>query len=233
MDEDRLSEHAISFVKDNVKEFIGEFSDDRKYPPTDKPVSVFMAGSPGAGKTEFSKRLLDMLEKRGVPKSVRIDGDEIRENLPGYSGSNAYLFQGAVALAVNKIHDYVLQKNKSFLLDSTFTGGNSLSNVERSLKKGRVVEIDYIFQEPQRAWEIVLQREKVEGRAVPKDIFIEQMIKAREMVQQSITTFGSDVSVNVLVRNYKNSKLDLFTDVTDLSKVIPMNYSKEELEKLL
>ena len=50
-------------------------------PPDDgnKPVAVFAAGIPGAGKTEFLDRLL-----AGVPNIVRIDLDEIVRLFNGY-----------------------------------------------------------------------------------------------------------------------------------------------------
>ena len=47
-----------------------------------------MAGSPGAGKTEYSKRFVDGVKKDTGASIVRIDGDEIREILPQYNGSN-------------------------------------------------------------------------------------------------------------------------------------------------
>ena len=52
------------------------------------PESYFMAGSPEAGKTEYSKRFVDGVKKDTGASIVRIDGDEIREILPQYNSSN-------------------------------------------------------------------------------------------------------------------------------------------------
>ena len=53
-----------------------------------------MAGSPGAGKTEVSKAFAALLEELpaqgfdGLGKVLRIDPDDYRAYLPGYTGSN-------------------------------------------------------------------------------------------------------------------------------------------------
>ena len=72
-----------------------------KYEPELNPVSVFMAGSPGAGKTESSKRLINELSKREDP-ILRIDPDELREFFKGYTGRNSNLFQGATSILAEK-----------------------------------------------------------------------------------------------------------------------------------
>lgn len=232
MDDASLSHAAIEFVKANVDQIIGEFADDALYPPTENPVSVFMAGSAGAGKTEFSKQLLVFSVQEGLPKSVRIDGDEIRERLPGYTGDNASLFQGAIALGVNKIHDYVLRTGKSFILDATFAGRTSLHNIERSLKKDRSVEINYVFQEPKSAWDVAVQRERIEGRSVPKQAFIDQFVRAYNNVEEALNGFRGAIRVNVLIRNYKNTSPKFFPNVDSL-EVVPMKDSLSELSSLL
>lgn len=79
---------AELYVKRNKVRIAKELTDPKTFPPSDMPISVFMAGSPGAGKTEFSKRLLEILDKNR-PKVVRMDGDELRKYLPGYTGGNS------------------------------------------------------------------------------------------------------------------------------------------------
>ncbi len=65
---------------------------------------------------------------------MRIDPDEIRSEITGYNGSNAYLFQGAISDGVNRIMDHCQVKNKSFILDGTFSKyDTSKKNVERDL----------------------------------------------------------------------------------------------------
>ncbi|MBI5794643.1 zeta toxin family protein, partial [Candidatus Uhrbacteria bacterium] len=108
------------------------FANDDICPSIDEPVSIFMAGSPGAGKTESSLAIVEMLEMRG-DAIVRIDPDEIRRLVPQYTGSNTDAIKGASFLAVEKLYDFVLRKDKSMILDSTFTPYRKVeANVRRS-----------------------------------------------------------------------------------------------------
>ena len=45
--------------------------------PDENPTAIFMAGLPGAGKTEFSKALIDLLDS----KVIRLDMDEIASHI--------------------------------------------------------------------------------------------------------------------------------------------------------
>lgn len=54
---------AIEFAKRNKIRIVKELTDTEKYAPDAVPISAFMAGSPGAGKTEFSKSLIKILEE--------------------------------------------------------------------------------------------------------------------------------------------------------------------------
>ena len=54
-EEKRIEQEAIKFAKKNRTAIANELTDREKYPPEDEPVSVFMADSTGAGKTETSQ----------------------------------------------------------------------------------------------------------------------------------------------------------------------------------
>ena len=120
MTDEEIRAQAVEFAKRNKIRIAKELTDPAKYAPNALPVSVFMAGSPGAGKKEFSKTLVGTLEKDHKRRTVRIDGDDLRTFFPGYTGSNAHLFQGAVSLVVEKMHDLVLHNKQNFVLDGTF-----------------------------------------------------------------------------------------------------------------
>lgn len=125
--------------------------------PDQEPVSVFMAGSPGAGKTEASKSLLSKLEnvEKGR-KILRIDPDELRMEFEDYSGNNSWVFQPAVSILVDKIHDFALEQRQSFILDGTLSSyGKAEENIDRSLRRNRRVQILYVYLTPEQAWEFV------------------------------------------------------------------------------
>ena len=52
------SENAKKFIKKNKDLLFEKFAGGKIYQPNENPISLFMAGSPGAGKTEYSKRFI-------------------------------------------------------------------------------------------------------------------------------------------------------------------------------
>ena len=161
-----IKNEAIRFARKNKKEIAKRLTNPQVFFPDQEPVSVFMAGSPGAGKTEASKALLDELENVEKGRKVlRIDPDELRSEFEHYSGDNAWLFQPAVSILVDKIHDLALKQRQSFILDGTLSNHDkALDNITRSIKKKRQVQILYVYQTPEQAWGFVKAREKAEGR---------------------------------------------------------------------
>ena len=179
-----IKNEAIRFARKNKKEIAKRLTNPQVFLPDQEPVSVFMAGSPGAGKTEASKALLDELENVEKSRKVlRIDPDELRSEFEHYSGDNAWLFQPAVSILVDKIHDLALKQRQSFILDGTLSNyEKAVNNIDRSIKKKRQVQILYVYQTPEQAWGFVQAREKTEGRKILPAQFINQYFAARENV---------------------------------------------------
>jgi len=135
-EEQKIADDARAWVRNHRSEIIAHFVGS--IDPVDFPVYVFMAGSPGAGKTEFSKRLIEKFGKN----VVRVDADDIRDMFPQYRGGNSYVFQGAVSLGMEKLYDYALHKKLDVVVDGTLKNyEKAKSNIDRSLKRGRKVEI--------------------------------------------------------------------------------------------
>ena len=86
MDPTSIQSSALAFARENRKRIAKDLTDLSKYHQDALPVSVFMAGSPGAGKTEFSKNIISILEKNNEHKVIRIDGDDIRAFRRGTQG---------------------------------------------------------------------------------------------------------------------------------------------------
>ncbi|MBI5079114.1 zeta toxin family protein [Candidatus Wolfebacteria bacterium] len=238
MTDEEIRAQAIEFAKQNKVRIAKELTDLVRYASDITPVSVFMAGSPGAGKTEFSKNLIKILEGDEERRVVRIDGDEVRPLIPEYTGNNSRLFQGAISLIVEKIHDLVLHNKQNFVLDSTFSNyTKAADNVRRSLEKNRVVFIFYIYQKPEVAWKFTQAREETEGRNIPKSAFIEQFFGAREVINQISGELGDKVVIFLIKKNFeKNTVEDIIKIDLKGGKVddyIAERYTKDELEKCL
>lgn len=238
MTDEEIRAQAVAFAKQNKVRIAKELTDPAKYAPDVVPISVFMAGSPGAGKTEFSKSLIKILEKGKERRVVRIDGDEVRSLIQGYNGSNSHLFQGAISLIVEKMHDLVLHNKQSFVLDSTFAKyEKAADNIRRSLEKNRPVFIFYIYQKPEVAWKFTQAREVTEGRNIPKSAFIEQFLGARETVNRMSNEFGDRVVIFFVKKDFEKNTVENIVEIKPgrerIDEYIQKHYTTDELKKCL
>ena len=191
-----------------------------------------MAGSPGAGKTEASKALLEQTDPNGT--TIRIDPDELRSVFPGYTGDNSYVFQSAVGILVDKIHDAVLKNSQNFLLDGTMANlDKAVQNIGRSLKKGRYVQILYVYQEPALAWEFVVGREKLEGRRIRPEDFVSQYFAARRVVNHVKRQFGKQITVDLLLKNRDNSPKIYKANIDQIDNHVPERFSEDSVLRVI
>jgi UDP-N-acetylglucosamine kinase len=227
----RIEEEALAFARANKKLIAKRRTDKSLYLPEADPVSVFMAGSPGAGKTEASVELLATVDG---PAILRIDPDELRSEFPGYTGDNAWLFQAAVSVLVDKIHDMALDQEQSFLLDGTLSHyGVAKKNIVRSLGRRRMVQILYVYQDPCLAWEFVQAREAAEGRRILPQHFIDQYFAAREVVNRLKLEFGSAIQVDLLLKNNDNTNRLYRAGIDQIDSHVPEKYNRADIERLL
>ena len=228
-EEQRISDDAHEYIRKHTEEVIQRFTKDAQ--SVARPVSLFLAGSPGAGKTEVSRSLI----KRFKTMPVRIDADEIRAMCPGYIGKDAHLFQKAATKGVHILYDYALNKKLHLILDGTFAYGDSAQNIKRSIDKHRIIELWFVYQDPKKAWEVTIAREALERRHVSKEIFIKAFLKSQENAKNAKKLFGSAVVLNLLVKNtdHTDGILKLNIQAEELDAHIGASYSEENLIALL
>lgn len=232
-EEKRIEQAALEYAKKHRTAIARRLTDPTIFLPETNPVSVFMAGSPGAGKTEASIELIN-LKGADNTKILRIDPDELREELPGYTGENSWLFQRAVIPIVERIHDLALDQEQSFLLDGTLSSYSvAEKNIQRSLKRDRTVQILYVYQEPQQAWQFVQAREAAEGRRIQPEDFVRQYFAARDVVNRLKTEFGKSIQVDLLMKNNDGSHQFYRAGVDQIDNHIPEKYSVTDVRHLL
>jgi predicted ABC-type ATPase len=232
-EESRIEAEAITFANAHKKEVAIELTGISKFPADTNPVSVFMAGSPGAGKTESSQNLIAKLTDGGH-KVLRIDPDELRSRFKTYTGANSHLFQGATSILAERIHDRTLDNKQSFVFDGTLSNlGKARENIQRSLKRKRLVQIIYVYQNPIQAWEFVKAREKRDGRHIPKERFIEQYFQARENVNILKAEFKKDIGVDLIVKNIDGTDFRYWENIDQIDRHVPERYSEETLRSEL
>ncbi len=225
------SDDAVLWVKKNKNLILERFADPKKFPKEKHPLTIFMAGSPGAGKTETAKAVI----KRLPLPVVHIDADAIRAMIPGFSGANASVFQAAATIGVEKLYDHVLAKGLSVVVDTTFTPfAKAQSNVTRSIKKNRSVLIIYVYQNPVQAWKFAKARELVEGRVIPRNSFIKQFLEAPRCVNQMVAKWGEAVQAYVVRKDIMTHKSEEYFElVQKIEDVVKLGYTASELERLI
>lgn len=237
MDNDSIKSNAINFAHKNGKRIAKELTNPNIFYPDELPVSVFMAGSPGAGKTEFSKNIISFLEKNNDHIIIRIDGDEIRSVLHGYTGNNSFLFQGAVSIIVEKIHDCVLSQKQSFVFDGTFSRyEKATENIRRSLDKKRRVFIFYVYQNPETAWRFTKKREEAEGRNIPKESFIEQFFGAIDTVSRLQNEFKNEITIFLVKKDFEKNTVEEVIEIKSgrsIDEYLRHGYTKAVLDEKL
>lgn len=238
MTDEEIRQRAVEFAKENKNRMAKKLTDTAKHKPDEHPISAFLAGSPGAGKTEFSKNLIAMLEKNRERRVIRIDSDEIRPLLPGYTGSNSRLFQYAATLVIEKMHDLALRQKQTFVLDGTFANyEKAKGNIKRSLEKDRLVLIFYVYQKPEVAWKFTEARERVEGRNIPKEAFIEQFLGAKNTVVRIRQEFEKKVVLFLVKKDFQTHAVEYVKEIEPggqgIDDYVEEGYTRKELEKLL
>ncbi len=229
----RIKAEAVEFAKKHKEEIAKELTDLKHFPADSAPVSVFMAGSPGAGKTESSRRLIERFSGDGHTV-LRIDSDDLRSRFLGYTGKNSSLFQGATSIISDKMQDYAIKQGQNYVFDGTLTNlERARENIERGLKHNRLVQILYVYQDPLQAWKFVQEREKKDGRMIPKDAFIEQYFRARENVNLIKKEFGTRISVDLIVKNIDGTDFKYKENIEVIDSYIPESYTKSTLSESL
>lgn len=229
------SEDCILYVKRNQKKIVAEYCDIKQFTPSINPMSLFMAGSPGSGKTEYSSNFVKSWEKEHpVAKILRLDTDELRKLIPGYTGANSDEVQKSCSILLDKMQDYVLKNNQSVFIDGTFSSPRSIENVYRHIRHGRTVGIIYLYQNPLIAWEYTKKRERLEGRTVPKDAFIRGYVESRENVNKVKAKFGEKIHLDLIIKSSDNSFSNTQFNVKNVNFYLKDDkYTPKLLEELL
>lgn len=232
MTEGTEQKKAVLWVRENKKYILEKFASDKIYEPDSRPVSVFMAGSPGSGKTELATSLYkEISAEQHIKNIVHIDADQIRNIIDGYEGDNSHVFHKAADKGVNFLHNYCLKRNKNFILDGTFHSQElGKQNIERSLKRNRSVWVFYIYLDAKIAWEITRKREDLEGRRVPKGVFINKLFASRVAVQKVIDLFGNEINVKFIYKGDLNKEnMRYYNNVKNIDELKAIPYSRKSL----
>ena len=230
--EDEIKLESRKWIKENEKKIIEKFIKNEPVFEGD-PFTIFMAGSTGAGKTEYSKRFISSFKEINPDTYIaRIDADEIKEIIPNYKGSQSYLFQSASSLGVEKMYDYVLKRKINSIVDGTLASYEvAYKNIARSINEKRITSIFYIYQDPIIAWEFTRKREKMEGRNISKEVFVESFFSARDNVDKLKNVFKNKIKIFLIDKNFKEKTEKLYFNIDNIDNYLKIKYNKKSLIK--
>lgn len=225
------SDEALAWAKQNKKQIIGQVIKTSGAEPSDAPSGIFMAGLPGAGKTELSRALIEI----SGTSPVRIDMDELATFIDGYEPENADQFRLAGSMLLAELFSKVLKNRLDFVMDGTFSSKNAELNIERALKRDYTVELVYAHQDPKLAWEFTRAREKVEHRSIKFDGFIETYYKTIKNIKYISEKFGDDLSLDIAFKTPTNGMGSFETNIksSQIDELIKVEYNKDKLIKYI
>lgn len=252
-EEIQIQQESIDYINSHKDELIGRFITSKKPLQLDL-LTFFMAGSPGAGKTEFSRRyMLEIIDKKNKKLIsrfrkmkvnienvdvffIKIDVDEIRDFIPQYQKTdiqlckkgNAHVIQKAATRGLDILRNYCFKNNISFLHDGTFGNYATMRElVKKSLRAGRDVQIFYIYLDPLIAWECTKAREFIEGRNIIKERFVEQFFASRENVDRIKQEFGNKVKLHCIIKNEDKKPKEIQLNIESVDRFIKKYYNGE------
>ncbi|HZJ41274.1 MAG TPA: zeta toxin family protein [Candidatus Saccharimonadales bacterium] len=231
-----ISEQAYRLIKKNKKQIINQFIPESAS-TNKRPIFMFMAGAPGAGKTEFSKNLIKILTKKIVVNGmIRIDADEIRELFRdiGYNGKNSDLFKRGCIKGVEILYDRCLKKKYHTVLDGTLSFVNiARRNIDAALKVGAKVFIVYVYQDPVIAWGFSQIREQKEGRRIEKAFFVKSLFDSIKNVNMLKQEYGNKIEVWLVEKNFAHNVENIKYNVDNIDSYLKIAYNSDTLINIL
>lgn len=215
----------------NKREFVERLIAKSGAKPEESPAAIFMAGLPGAGKTELSKNII---ADSGV-KLFRIDMDEIASLLPGYAPEKADEFRKPATSLLGECLTYALHHNISFIMDGTFSSKQAEKNIERCLKRNFGAQIIYVFQDPRLAWQFTLAREQVEHRSIKFEGFVNSYYKTIQNIKDISKKYSQEISLDIVIKTKNNTVGEWKRGVVmdEIDELLKVEYNKDKLIKYI
>lgn len=228
--DEEIKFEAITFARKNKKDIARRFLASKSISKIKSRVALFMAGSPGAGKTETAKEFIETIagDVLGIP---RIDADDLRAEFAEYDGTNSHLFQAAASVLVDKVIDIAIDKELSFVLDGTLAKySKAEANIQRCLRHGYKVVVVYVYQDPIYAWKFVCAREQIDGRSVPVGDFIDKFFEAPVTVNALKKKFDTEIAVYQVQKGEQGDTISVGT-IDSIDLTLHQTYDKNTLRK--
>ncbi len=209
----------------------------KKYEPTRARIAIFMAGIPGAGKTEFVRGL----QNSSMKNTVIIEHDQLVEYIDTYTPERYYDFRKAGSNLVGALFTHCLKNELPFVFDGTLSHDRASHNIKKTLQHGYSVIVIYIHQDIKSAWKLTQDRELVKKRSIERKGFL----RTAQQINDTLAGIFDDHRTNekfafwVIKKNgapgMEDSEvmfyegLDGKGDIKDIEKILRQQYNIEEI----
>ena len=230
VEENKITQKAYQWAKANKKSFAEKYiKESGAVPDKEEPACIFMAGLPGAGKTEYVRTII---RESGV-KAVCIDMDDIASRIEGYKPQEADLFRLSATILQNEIFDRTKAKYYPFIMDGTLASDITINCIRKAINKGYRVKIVYIKQDPAVAWRNTKEREKIERRSINLDGFIDSYENTINNLEKVVSSL--DVMIDIIIKDKHNKTIDFIQNATrsDIDKYVKIDYNNKQLRDSL
>jgi ribosomal protein S8 len=210
MDKDRIDDWA----RKNKKQIVKEYLSKNEYKSFEEPSVIFMAGVPGAGKTEFAKRLIPQLKN----KPLHIDMDEIATHIESYKPKIAHLFRSGASIILERLYDRAIKLHIDILMDGTLGHSKVMQNIERAVEhEGYIARIYFISQSPLIAWKKTKDRQLIEHREINPVTFVDSYFNLLSNLRDIQYKYGEKVPITVVLKNDDNRLNEIIENVKNIN----------------
>lgn len=143
---------------------------------------------------------------------------------------------------MTRILDECLKNGYAFIFDGTLSHEHGYRNIEKTLKRDYFVQIVYIVQDAQVAWQLTKDRELVKKRAIEKQGFIATCKKINVSLLGVFEKFKDYENFGFWIFD-KNGKIGVteatsimysstqIGDAADIEKALSKTYNTDRLEQ--
>ncbi len=169
--------------------------------------SIFLAGAPGAWKTEFLETVLNDLRENFIV----IDIDMYRKSFKWYNGENSSEYQKTSVRVADKVLKFCFKNELNFIFDGTFRNYNKVKqNFKQCEKYERKCLVALVFQDPRVSFYYTFLRKLKKKRNVPIDVFVDGFYGSIESVFLVKKHF-KNVDIIIANKKYNFANKDKFT----------------------
>lgn len=139
---------------------------------------IFLAGAPGAGKTEWIESFPD------IEHYIILDTDLYRSLFAGYTGSNASDYHQYASRVMDRMYSFCMKNSYNMIVDGTFSNPQKAEeNIAQCKKRQLAFSIILVMQDPIISYLYTKKREQEKLRNVPTEVFIEKFYRSIEVVK--------------------------------------------------